>query len=159
MKSMRYPILLLTILILYVASGYSMIIVGFSPTEIPDVFSSFNHMLWLTILILGPLLTVFSSINWSTEVVASILLWSIFYVAPSAVNYPLLGLNIEQLIFAKWSIGNQGWPAAYILWSIMSMILNLDVIAVTLFLGWTITLLSALLLLIFSRKVIRKLGY
>ncbi|MEM1510594.1 MAG: hypothetical protein QW096_12080 [Thermofilaceae archaeon] len=159
MKSIKYLILLLTILILYIASGHFMMIVSFSPTEIPDAFSSFNPILWLTILSLGPLLTVFSLRNWSTEVVASILLWSIFFVIPAVVNYPLLGLNIEQLVFAKWKIGNQGWPAAYTLWTIVSMILNLDVIAVTLILGWTIILLSALFLLILSRKVMRKLGY
>ncbi|MEM1510101.1 MAG: hypothetical protein QW096_09580 [Thermofilaceae archaeon] len=159
MKSMKCLILLLTILVLYIASGHFMMIVRFSPTEIPDAFSSFNPMLWLTILSLGPLLTVFSLRNWPTEVVASILLWSIFYVIPAVVNYPVLGLNIEQLVFAKWKIENQGWPAAYTLWTVMSMISNLDAIAVTLVLGWTITLLSVLLLLILSRKVMRKLGY
>lgn len=146
--------MLIIIILLFSAFSYFTAIVYFSPFEIPDVFSSFNPLLWLSILGLGILLTVLSLRNQISEVFSSLLLWSIFYITPMAVNYPNLGINIEQLVFAKYGVGNQGWPAAYILWTLMRSLLGLDDIEITSLLGYVSAFTSALFFIVLSIIVV-----
>ncbi len=159
MRNARSFLLLIALILLFTTGGYFSRIPSFSITEIPDVFSSFDPLLWLSISSFGIVLMIFSLKRLWMEVFGCILLWSLFYIMPIIVNYPLLGLNIEQLVFAKWKIGNKGWPAAYILWSMMMTMLNLDIIMGTIMLGFFISMTSIIVLLTLSRKVMKKPGY
>ena len=158
MRAAAHFLLLLATCMLLICGYYSKI-TSFSVAEVPDAFSSFGPLLWFVLPVLGITLTAFSTKNSWTEVFGCILLWSLFYIIPVIVNYPLLGLNIEQLAFAKSGIGNQGWPAAYLSWSVAMRVLNLDVRTGTIILGLYISITSCIILLALSKKVMKGPGY
>jgi multisubunit Na+/H+ antiporter MnhC subunit len=91
--------------------------------------------------------------------------WSLFYIIPSFANYPLIWKSTEeQVLFTKallyqvpgnveWSTRNLGWPLSYILLLMFHKLLDLDILAASLYFATMINLFIPLVIFLLGKKV------
>ncbi len=148
----------------------------FEPFKIPDVFYSFELMLWvllasLTVLVfIGTVLFTIITPRPSVMLLITLLYWSLFYIVPNTTA-GIARLNIEQLVFAKttetrgifiteegWAFRNQGWPSAYLLENMLRTLLGVDIVQNAQVLALVFNLLVPVLIYLLAIYAISDIG-
>lgn len=153
-------------------------IADFSPFEVPDVFVSFSKCLWISLSILAVLLVLqikdFESMSpqrgdYSCLLITVVVcIWSLFYIIPAFTNYPLYWKSTEeQVLFAKslmynvpedirWSTRNWGWPASYVLLIMFHRLLDIDILAASLYLATTLNFFIPVIIFLSCKRLVSK---
>lgn len=165
-----YGLSILTLLLMLLLIPFTKV-AGFSPFQVPDVFTSFYTHIWIFLSAFS-VMVIFSLKSYANIrglpkehveaylLFVSMYIWFLFYIIPGIVNYPLFWKSTEeQVLFAKAlaygiNYGNYGWPASYLLLIAFSQLLGLNILSSAPLLAMVMNFVTPITIFLLCKRLI-----